>query len=134
MQRLCASLPQSLEAIVAVADNLVTRQRRAIIAHQLHLLLGGMRLKQSLSLFLVVLGRKTRIFERLRPVERAATEGGVLMMQWGFEHGKTALGKDRAYCILLFALRARTPAVLYRDSHTRAVGERKIALSVDQLP
>ena len=76
---------------MAVADDLVTRQRRAILAHQLHLLLRGMGLKQSLSLLLVVLGRKTRIFRRLRPVERAATEGGVLVMQWGFKHSKVAL-------------------------------------------
>lgn len=91
MQRLRASLPQSLQAVVAVTDDLVTRQRRAIIAHQLHLLLRGMRLKQSLSLLLVVLRGKAWIFERLRPVERAATEGGVLVMQWGFKHSKVAL-------------------------------------------
>ena len=90
MQRLRASLPQSLQALVAVADDQVARQRRAIISHQLHLLLGGMGLKQSLGLLLIVLGRKTRIFERLRPVERAATEVGVLMVERSFQYGKTA--------------------------------------------
>ena len=91
MQRLRASLPQALQAVVAVADDLVTRQRRAILAHQLHLLLRCMWLKQTLGLLLVELRRKTWIFRRLRPVERAATEGGVLVMQWGFKHSKVAL-------------------------------------------
>ena len=125
---------QSLQTVMAVADDRLTRKLRAVVPHEPLLLLFGMRDELARCPLHIVLRRKLRVPRRLRAVERGAAELRLPVMRRGLGERNVHLPQQRTHGgLLLFAV-AGAPAVLYGHGKTVIVRHGKCVIRVQQLP